>query len=131
MNRLLLLAGLAVAVVLVAGANGADEKPMSIKEVMKVAHSKDGYRAKVTAAVKDKNFDTISTVVKDWEKAAVDLSKNTPPKGEADSWKKLTEAYTKNIQAMAKAAGDKDVKGVQASLKTVGSSCGACHKSHR
>jgi cytochrome c556 len=130
MNRFFLLAGLCAAVLMVAGANGADEKPMSIKEIMKAAHGK-GYVAKMGAAVKGKDFDTATSVAKDWEKAAIDLGKNTPPKGEAESWKKLTDAYTKNIKAMAKAVGDKDAKGVAASLKTVGTSCGACHKAHK
>jgi len=131
MNRFFLSAALVLAVVLGSSIHGADDKPMTIKQIMKISHGKDGYRSKVDAAVKGKDFDTATSVAKDWEKAAIDLGKNTPPKGEAESWKKLTDAYTKNIQAMLKAASDKNAKGVQASLKTVGSSCGACHKSHR
>jgi cytochrome c556 len=130
MNRLFLLAGLCVAVVLASGAK-ADDTPMSIKEIMKVTHGKGGYKGKVEAAVKSKDFDTISNVAKDWEKAAMALASAKPSKGEAESWKKLTDNYTKAIKTMTKAAGDKDVKGVNASLKSVGGSCGGCHKSHK
>ena len=130
MNRLFLLAGLCVAMMLVAGANGADE-PMSIKEIMKITHGKGGYKGKVESAVKSKDFDTVSSVAKDWEKAASALASAKPTKGEAESWKKLTDSYTKTIQSMTKAAGGKDAKGVAASLKAVGGSCGGCHKSHK
>jgi cytochrome c556 len=131
MNRIFLLGGLLAAMTVVtAGVQGADDLP-DIKTIMKTTHGKGGLKAKAEAANKKKDFETVATVAKEWEGCAAALAKNTPPKGEASSWKKLTDAYTTNIQKLSKAAADKDAKGVAASLKVVGSSCGACHKAHK
>lgn len=55
----------------------------------------------------------------------VALSKNSPPKGEADSWKALTGALVK----AGKAAVDGD-EGAGAALKKA-SNCKACHSKHK
>lgn len=55
----------------------------------------------------------------------VALGKNSPPKGEADSWKKLTDALAKAGKAAvdgAEGAGDE--------LKKA-SNCKACHSKHK
>ena len=55
----------------------------------------------------------------------VALSKNEPPKGDADSWKKLTGALVKAAKGCVD--GDADAG---AALRKAGN-CGACHKKHK
>lgn len=53
------------------------------------------------------------------------LSKNKPKKGDAESWKKLTDALVKASQAVVD--GDKDAgKGLMKAAN-----CKACHKVHK
>ena len=135
MNRMFLLTGVLALGVIVSSnivkAEDKDDKTPSIKEIMETAHGDDGLRDKVTTAVKEKAWDDASTGAKDWIKQAEALAKNKPPKGTAASWKKLTAAYEKNVKAVAKAAGKKDVDGSKAALKTLGTSCGSCHTAHK
>jgi hypothetical protein len=118
--RIALSLGLA-ALFLTAGYAGAeDEKPKyTIKEVMKIANKEkllnkvvDG---KGTAEDKKKILELYEA-----------MAKNKPPKGDADSWKKTTEA----IVAAAKDVVDgKD--GSLDALKKVATKCGDCHKEHK
>jgi cytochrome c556 len=59
------------------------------------------------------------------------LGKNKPPKGEADSWEKLTKKYAESTKAVSKAVDDKDASAVNKALDSIGGSCMECHKSHR
>ncbi len=58
-------------------------------------------------------------------KMLVALSKNEPPKGDAESWKKLTEALVKAGKAAVD--GDKDA----AAMLKKASNCKACHSEHK
>ena len=94
------------------------QKPKTIKEVMKLA-PKDGRLKKVLggkASVKEKQ--TLALLY-------VDLSKNKPKKGSADSWKKLTGALVNSSVAYAKGN-----KSALAALKKA-SNCKACHNKHK
>jgi cytochrome c556 len=132
MNRLLVLTGvLAFAVILTTtGLQAQDDKDIKIKDVMK-QHVKGGLRAKVTEAVKDKEWDTASSSAKQWAKLASALTKATPPKGDEKSWKKLAGNYEKNVKSLAAAADSKDEKKANAALKAIGGSCSGCHKAHK
>lgn len=99
-------------------ATGGEKPKYTIKEVMTEAH-KDGLLTKVRKGEGDK---------KDAERLLelyTALSKNTPPAGEKDSWKKFTDG----IIAAAKDA----VKGDAAALKNLKEAvnCMACHKAHK
>jgi hypothetical protein len=94
---------------------GGEKAKYTIKEVMKEAH-KDGLLKKVSGGMGDK---------KDAERLLelyTALSKNTPPMGEKDSWKKITDDVV--------AAAKKAVAGDTAALKKA-VNCGACHKAHK
>jgi hypothetical protein len=98
---------------------GADEKAKyTIKEVMK-EQGKGKLRDKVidgTASDDDKK-----KLVEMYEA----LPKNSPPRGDKDNWKKLTDAL---IKAAKDAKEGKD--GAVDALKKA-SNCMACHKDHK
>ena len=94
------------------------EPKHKIKDVMKKAF-KGGLVKKVQKG------DASDEEKKTLHELLVSLSKNKPPKGEAESWKKLTTALVK----AGKAAVDGDEKAsdmLQAAAK-----CAACHKVHK
>ena len=96
-----------------------EEPKHTIKEVMKEAH-KDGLLKKVASGKADKDEkDKLLELY-------TDLSKNKPPKGDADDWKTKTGAMVK--AAKGAVDGDKDAaKG----LTGVTKSCKACHDAHK
>jgi hypothetical protein len=59
------------------------------------------------------------------------LSKNEPPKGEKDSWSKLTQAYVKEAKELDGAAQKQDKKAATAAQAKLSGSCKACHAAHR
>lgn len=134
MNRVYLLGGLlAVAVVLSAqAADDKEEKLPSIKKIMKDAHTADdSIRKKISEAIKGKDWDTASSTAKDWVKLAGLLPRIKPKKGDAESWKKHTDTYSKTINTLADAAEAKDAKKANGALGAIGSQCGSCHKAHK
>jgi cytochrome c556 len=135
MNRMFLLTSvLALGVIVssnVVQAEEKDDKEPSIKDVMKTAHGEAGLKAKITKGVAAEEWDKVGTAAKDWIKQAKALSKATPTKGKAASWKKLTTAYEKNVKAVADAAEKKDGDAAKTALKKINTSCGGCHGAHK
>jgi cytochrome c556 len=134
MYRLFALAGaLAAAVAFTCAAQEKkdDKKTPTIEEIMEDAHGKDGLRAKVAAAAKGKKWDDAKKPVEQWVKLAGSLGKNDPPKGEKDSWKKLTGNYEKTVKELAAAVKGEKEDGVKSALASITKSCGACHKAHK
>jgi hypothetical protein len=109
-----------MALVLTLGNNKAGEKPKyTIKEVMKKAHVGDKLMAKVASGKAD---DSEKMLLAELYKA---LSQNTPPKGDADDWKKKTTAL---VDASSNAAkGDEKAAATLPKL----ANCMACHKEHK
>jgi hypothetical protein len=104
---------------LVLGDNTAGEKAKyTIPEVMAKAH-KGGLMKKVASG---KASDAEK---KDLVELYTALSKNEPPKGDADDWKTKTKAL---VEAAKKAAD-----GDEAAAKKLPNlaNCGACHKAHK
>ena len=113
---------LALLALYLAGPTGAADKDekVTIKDVMKKAHSgKPPLCGKVASgkASKEEKEELVSYYIA--------LTKNTPPKGDKDSWKEKTDALVKAAKACA--AGDKD--GPDALKKAV--TCAACHDVHK
>jgi len=125
-----LLAGLAVVVVCVA-VNAADEKKLSIKEVMGVVKGKDGLCAKCNAAGKDAKWEDAAKVSKKLVEAGEALAKNECPKGDAKSWEKLTKQYVEQTKAIDKSVADKDSKAFGTAIKAFTDACTPCHKAHK
>ncbi len=117
--RIALSLGLA-ALFLTAGYAGAeDAKPKyTIKEVMKLAH-KEKLLNKVTDG--KGTTDDKKKILELYE----EMAKNKPPKGDADSWKKLNDA----IIAAAKDVVDGKDGSIDALKKAT--KCGDCHSAHK
>ena len=101
-----------------AGAADDDKPKHKIKEIMKAAFK--GPLVKKVASGKASADET-----KELHEMLVSLSKNKPPKGDEESWKKLTGALVK----AGKAAVDGD-KNASKMLKDA-AKCAACHKPHK
>src|SRR4051812_32447857 len=112
MQRLFVLAGVLVLAVLVAGVRAEDkdekdkdvkkEKPKNIKAFMKKAHAgEEAFKAVVTKAAKDKEYDTAATTMKAWVAISGSLGEFDPPKGEKEDWAKLTKKYAADVKALS------------------------------
>ncbi len=106
------------------------EKVPTISEIMLKGHKgTDAYIAKIKGAVKDGKWKDAQEYAKTLAFFGENLGKNKPPKGDAESWKKLTKKYAETTKATHKGTVDKDAKAVNAGLK--GINCMECHKAHR
>src|SRR5947209_4779124 len=132
MNRLFGLGAGVVALALVCGlsASAGDEKGSSIKDIMTKAHKGgDSILGRIRADLKDTdpNWEDVNKGSKELVKLGADLSKAKPEKGEARSWKKLTDNYVKNVKTLQSAAQKKNKTAATAAVGRIGTSCGACH----
>ncbi len=128
-----LVAGVGMAV-LSAGVLTADDKEdknYTIEEIMKKGHGAKGLLKGIAAEVKQEKWDDAVKDAKLLKAFGVSLGKNKPEKGSAESWKKLTDAYKDNTEAVYKAAETKDAKGVTTALGKIQKSCKGCHQVHK
>lgn len=126
------LLGLGAAVICYNASNAADEKVPDIKLIMKKSFGKkDGYNVTIPAAAKSGKWDDATKLAKEWTDLGVALGKNKAKKGEVKSWEEQCTKFCDNTKVVLKACEDKDAKAVDASLKTINTSCGACHKPHK
>ncbi len=120
---------------LTAGALVAEPKAAdfaSIHDIMKTGHGgKKSLLNQIKAGVKDGDWDKIDKAAKTLKKYGEDLGKNTPEKGEAGSWKKLSGEYSKTMLAIAEGVEKKDAKATNAGLAKMQKSCKACHDVHK
>lgn len=114
-------------------ANADDDKVMSVEDIMKKVHGKKGSVAKTTAAVKENKWDDAAKLSKLADKAAVDIAKGKPQKGDMESWAKQTKTYAANVKAMSAAIEKKDKEAYEKAEKVFsdGKSCKACHSEHK
>ncbi len=128
----LVAAGCMVAVsVKVAAAQKEDEKVYEIEEIMKKGHGSKGLLKGIAAEVKEGKWEDAQKDAKLLKAFGVSLGKNKPPMGSEESWKKLSEQYKENTEAVFKAAEKQDAKGVTTALGKIGKSCMGCHKEHK
>jgi hypothetical protein len=100
------------------GADDDAEPKFKTKEVMKKAMKGPLLKKVASGEASEKEKKQLKAMM-------VSLSKNEPPKGEADSWKELTGALV--------AAADKAVEGADdagAALKKA-ANCKGCHSKHK
>ena len=76
-------------------------------------------------------WDAIQPQAKEYAQLASSLSKYDPPKGDKDSWTKLTGAFSKSATALEQAADAKDKTAALAAHQMLETSCKACHDAHR
>ena len=114
------------------GTTTAQEKKVSISEIMKAGHGKtDPLLGQVIAGVKGGKWDAAAAAAKSLDTNAALLGKGTPKKGEAASWEKLTTNYHKNTSALLAAVEKKDAPGAKEAVGTLQSSCMECHQAHK
>jgi cytochrome c556 len=120
---------------LIVSVGGLEAKPTadnwSVEDVMKKVLSMKGAFPKSQAAVKDGKWDDAAKVVKDIKKGGEDLAKNDAPKGDKESWKKLTKTFGENTKALSDAVEKKDKEAFDKAAKAIGGSCKTCHDAHK
>lgn len=111
--------------------DAADEKAAPIKTVMKTVAGKEGLCAKCNAAGKDAKWEDAQKYAKQLTDCCANLPKNKCPKGDAESWAKLSKQYAEQAAAINKAATDKNAEAFGKAIKTFTSSCKTCHDAHK
>jgi cytochrome c556 len=110
------------------------DKPSEVKEIMvKVNKTGTGLYSVVVQELRqdDTNWDEVKKDAKEIARLGAMLGKLDPPKGDKDSWQKLTKAYAENTKALDTAAAKMDKDAAKAAAAKLGESCDACHKAHR
>jgi hypothetical protein len=75
-------------------------------------------------------WDELAVKAKTLVPLAKAMSKNKPPKGDEDSWKKFSEGYAKAAEDFEAAVDKKDAKAAQTAMATI-ADCRGCHTAHR
>jgi cytochrome c556 len=110
------------------------DKPSEVKEIMvKVNKTGTGLYPTVVQELRqdDTNWDQVKKDTKEIARLTATLGKLDPPKGEKDSWQKLTKTYADNTKVLDAAAAKMDKEAAKAVAAKLGESCDACHKVHR
>jgi hypothetical protein len=113
---------------------GADDKDPTIKEIMTKAHKGgDAILSKLGKDLKaDKpDWDADAKLSAELVKLGTALGKNKPPKGEKESWEKLTKAYVETAKALDAAIEKKEKKDAVEDQKKLAGMCKDCHTAHR
>jgi cytochrome c556 len=128
-----LIGGGLVAFVLAASTPvSADDKNPTTEEIMKKINGKNGSHKLIGKALEaGPDWNTITKHAKIYADLAALLEKNKPEKGDAASWKKLSEAYAKEAKALSDAAAKKDTEKVKETFGKLKESCDTCHENHR
>ncbi|HEY7312537.1 MAG TPA: hypothetical protein VH643_24450 [Gemmataceae bacterium] len=111
-----------------------DDKELSIKAIMTKAH-KGGNSLLATVGqdlkAADPDWDDVQMKTKELVKLGTSLGKNEPPKGDKESWEKLTKSYLDTAKQLDAATRAKEKsKAVTAHTKLT-KMCMACHKVHK
>ncbi|MCS7021250.1 MAG: cytochrome c [Gemmataceae bacterium] len=106
-------------------------KAASISDVMKASFGKGGFKAKITEASKNKNYDEVAKLGRDWVACVENLLKNKPPRGDEKEFHARAEKFLNLTREIVAAAEKGDGKAIAASLKGIGGLCGDCHKNHK
>jgi hypothetical protein len=110
-----------------------DDKPPEVKEIMGKVNKPTGLYFNVAKELKENDpaWDDIKPDAKEIARLGALLGKNDPPKGEKDSWQKLTKAYADNTKALEAAVAKMDKEAAKAASDKIGKSCEVCHKAHK
>jgi hypothetical protein len=109
-----------------------DDKLPSIKEIMKANNTKKGLVNQVKAQVAAKKWEEAeANAAKLFEYAAA-LGKNTPPRGEKESWSKLCTAYCECAKAIHTNVKEKKADEAMKAIEAISAqkSCADCHSKH-
>jgi cytochrome c556 len=123
-----------VASALATGQAGAEDEATSIKAVMNKLHKGPNSPLGVLKAeLKDESPDwpKIQDQAKDFVMLGAFLSKNDPPKGNAQAFKKLAMNYYQGAKNLDDAAQKKDAQATKAAFSKIAASCKDCHQAHK
>ena len=121
-----------VFVVLGGGTTTAQDKGLTVRDIMKAGHGgADPLLKQVIFASKEGKWDAATAAAKSLDSNAALLEKATPKKGDASSWEKLGPKYHKNTSALLTAVEKKDADGVKTAVGTIQGSCKECHSVHK
>jgi hypothetical protein len=138
MGRRLCGAALAAALIGLAASGtqsiAEDDKDPSIKEIMTKAHK--GGNSLLSTVGKDlksgePNWDDVQTKTKELVKLGKSLGKNDPPKGDKESWEKLTKSYLDTAKQLDDAVRAKEKSKAVTAHSKLTKMCAACHKVHK
>lgn len=127
----MMFAGTLALVAVLGSAAAQDDKTPSISKIMKTFSGKNGVCAKCAAAGKAANWDDAQKYAKSLTQCGANLGKNKCPRGDADSWEKLTKKFAEQTAAIEKAAAAKDAAALNDAVGAFTKSCGACHSVHK
>jgi hypothetical protein len=111
-----------------------EEKIPTIKEIMQESHQcRTAYVRLVREELQKEEVDwgMVGTKSRALIQTGKLLAKNTPPKGSAESWEKLTSVYTANAVLLADAAERHDKETATRHQQAMYRMCATCHRAHR
>jgi hypothetical protein len=113
---------------------GKKEEGPTVKMIMTKAHKgSDSQLQRVGKQLRgdDPDWAAVQKSSKTLVKLGTDLTRAKPPKGEKESWARLSGAYLKNVKALSAAAEKKDRTAAIDAFKQVTGLCLKCHKAHK
>ena len=114
-----------------AGAGSADAP--TVKEIMGKANKPNGIYDNLRQDLKDDNpsWPDVQKEAKELATLIDALRQATPPRGDKDSWDKLTRAYADNAKALVQATAKMDLDAARAAQAKMADGCMTCHKAHK
>jgi cytochrome c556 len=115
-------------------AGEADLPPSPVREVMqKLAKGPGALTSQINRALRAEapSWESIQPQAREYAQLAASLGQYDPPRGDKQSWTRLTSAYAENAAQLDKAAQAKDKDAALAAHAALGRSCGSCHQAHR
>jgi cytochrome c556 len=120
-----------------ASAEAQGDKVPAVKDIMMKVNKPTGLYFNIGKELREKDpmWPEVQQDAKEVARLAALLGKNAPPKGDKESWEKLTKEYAANAAALEKAVAAKDQAAAKAAWAKMGgdggAACNACHKAHR
>jgi cytochrome c556 len=105
-----------------------------LKAIMsKVGKGPQSLQDSLKAAIKEAEpaWDSIQPQAKEYSQLAAEAGSLDPPRGDKDSWSKLTLAFADSAKELDQAASAKDKDKTLTALDSLGNSCQGCHRQHR
>jgi hypothetical protein len=125
---------ISIAAAILQTSNADEKKTPSIKEIMIKAHKTGtGLLPKIGKDLKAEqpDWDAIQKETQQLVELTACLEKNTPRKGDKDSWEKLCQSYVKGAKSLDDAAQAKDKPAAAGAQRKLAGSCVKCHEAHR
>jgi hypothetical protein len=76
-------------------------------------------------------WDKVQFQMKEYTELVQSMAKHDPPRGDKESWAKMTGSFAEAASALQKAVLAKDKEGAAAAQKNIAKTCTSCHLQHR